>query len=76
MLEFTIHVDVQCRDPIRSDLSRRCFVFPQVESFLRQASPRSRKKDTWVLWSKVLVACVPAAIIDLLLDDWLDAHFL
>ena len=21
------------------------------------------KKDTWVLWSKVLVACVPAAII-------------
>lgn len=33
------------------------------------------KKDTWVLWSKVLVACVPAAIIGLLLDDWLDAHF-
>ncbi|MBO0460451.1 MULTISPECIES: undecaprenyl-diphosphate phosphatase [Enterococcus] len=33
------------------------------------------KKDTWVLWSKVLVACIPAAIIGLLLDDWLDAHF-
>lgn len=33
------------------------------------------KKDTWVLWSKVLVACVPAAIIGLLLDDWLDSHF-
>lgn len=33
------------------------------------------KKDTWVLWSKVLVACVPATIIGLLLDDWLDAHF-
>lgn len=35
----------------------------------------NEKKDTWVLWSKVLVACVPAAIIGLLLDDWLDAHF-
>ncbi|MGM9902520.1 undecaprenyl-diphosphatase [Enterococcus sp. 10A9_DIV0425] len=33
------------------------------------------KKDTWVLWSKVLVACIPAAIIGLILDDWLDAHF-
>jgi len=35
----------------------------------------SEKKDTWVLWSKVLVACVPAAVIGLFLDDWLDDHF-
>ncbi|MGX7351769.1 undecaprenyl-diphosphatase [Enterococcus canis] len=33
------------------------------------------KRDTWSLWSKVLIACVPAAIIGLPLDDWLDAHF-
>ena len=26
------------------------------------------------LWGKILVACVPAAIIGLLLDDWLDEH--
>ncbi len=30
------------------------------------------KKDTWILWSKVLVASVPAAIAGLLLDDLID----
>ncbi len=30
------------------------------------------KKDTWVLWSKVLVASIPAAIAGLLLDDIID----
>ena len=33
------------------------------------------KKDTWVLWSKVIVACAPAAIIGIPLDDWLEAKF-
>lgn len=33
------------------------------------------KKNTWILWSKVIVACLPAAIIGIPLDDWLDAHF-
>lgn len=32
------------------------------------------KKDTWRLWLNVLIACVPAAIIGLLLDDWLNEH--
>lgn len=31
-----------------------------------------QKKDTWILWSKVLVACVPAAIIGLLFEDIID----
>ncbi|MHC5227627.1 undecaprenyl-diphosphate phosphatase [Enterococcus sp. LJL99] len=33
------------------------------------------KKDTWILWSKVIVACTPAAIIGIPLDDWLEAKF-
>ena len=33
------------------------------------------KKDTWILWSKVLVACLPAAVIGLKFDDYLDTHF-
>lgn len=33
------------------------------------------KKDTWILWSKVVVACAPAAIIGIPLDDWLEAKF-
>jgi len=33
------------------------------------------KKDTWSLWGKVLIACVPAAIIGILFDDKIDALF-
>lgn len=32
-----------------------------------------QKKGTWVLWSKVLVAAIPAAIVGLLFDDVIDA---
>lgn len=31
-------------------------------------------KDTFNLWGKIIVACLPAAIIGILFDDWLDAH--
>ena len=27
------------------------------------------------LWGKILVACIPAAVIGLLFDDWIDEHF-
>lgn len=33
------------------------------------------KKDTFSLWFKVAVACVPSAIMGFLFDDYLDAHF-
>ncbi|MEI5988766.1 undecaprenyl-diphosphate phosphatase [Enterococcus crotali] len=36
---------------------------------------QTEKKDTWILWSKVVVACAPAAIIGIPLDDWLEAKF-
>lgn len=31
-------------------------------------------KSIWILWFKILVATIPAAIIGLALDDWIDAH--
>ncbi len=31
-------------------------------------------KDSLMIWAKVLVACIPAAIIGILFDDWLDEH--
>ena len=31
-------------------------------------------ESIWILWSKILVATIPAAIIGLALDDWIDAH--
>lgn len=33
------------------------------------------KKDIFIMWFKVLAACIPAAVIGLLLDDWIDEHF-
>ena len=36
---------------------------------------KEEKKDIWSLWFKVLVSCVPAAIIGILLDDKIDAMF-
>ena len=32
-------------------------------------------KDILNLWGKILVACIPAAVIGLLFDDWIDEHF-
>ena len=44
---------------------------------LNPLSPKkdaSQKKDTWLLWVKVIVAVLPSAVLGLLLDDWMDAH--
>lgn len=35
----------------------------------------AEKHNTWVLWLKVIIACLPAIIIGLPFDDYLDAHF-
>ena len=35
---------------------------------------KKETKATFNLWGKILVACVPAAIIGILLDDFLDEH--
>lgn len=32
------------------------------------------KKNTLQLWAKTIVACIPAAVVGVLLDDWLDGH--
>lgn len=32
------------------------------------------KKNTLQLWAKTIVACIPAAVVGVLLDDWLDEH--
>lgn len=33
------------------------------------------KSDTWSLWFKVVVACIPAGVLGILFDDFLEEHF-
>ena len=35
---------------------------------------RNQKVITIQLWIKIIIACIPAAVFGLLLDDWMDAH--
>lgn len=32
------------------------------------------KKDTWSMWFKTVVACIPGAIVTILFDDYIEAH--
>ena len=34
------------------------------------------KRDTWQLWYKVILACVPAAVIGLLFNKFMEEHFM
>ena len=33
------------------------------------------KTDIFVMWFKVMVACLPAAVVGVTIDDWIDDHF-
>lgn len=33
------------------------------------------KTDIFIMWFKVLAACIPAAVVGLAFDDWIDEHF-
>ncbi len=48
--------------------------------FFHQLNPFSpsksavEKRNTWTLWAKTVVACVPAAVIGIPIDDWMEEH--
>ena len=48
--------------------------------FFGKLNPFSRRKDrrerraTWTLWAKTIVACLPAAVIGIPIDDWMEEH--
>jgi len=51
-----------------------------VVLYFRKLNPFSKGKSskmrylTIELWKKIIVACLPAAMLGVLIDDWLDAH--
>ena len=48
--------------------------FHKLNPFSPKKSTK-QKKQTIDLWLKVIVACIPAAVLGLLFDDWMEAHF-
>ncbi len=46
----------------------KSLVYPEQEK------SKEEKKGIWILWAKVIVACLPAAIVGLVLDDILDQY--
>ena len=51
-----------------------CYLyFDKLNVFSRRKS-YSEKRATANLWCKVIVACLPAAVLGLLFDNWMDEH--
>ena len=48
--------------------------FQKLNPFCPQKDTQ-QKNNTWLLWGKVLVAVLPSAVLGLLFDDFMDAHF-
>lgn len=47
--------------------------FHRLNPFSPNKTPGQRR-DTWSLWGKVVVACVPAALVGIPLDSWMEEH--
>ena len=55
-----------------------CAVILLFFNKLNPFSPSKRaegRKKTWILWAKVVVGCIPAAVIGIALDDFFEEHF-
>lgn len=49
------------------------YFFNKLWPFFKNKT-EEEKKDTWMIWLKTLIACVPAAIVGLICDDFIEAH--
>jgi undecaprenyl-diphosphatase len=47
--------------------------FQKLNPFSPKKS-KTEKADTIQLWMKVIVACIPAAVLGILFDDWMEEH--
>ena len=47
--------------------------FHELNPFSRTKSADERR-STWTLWGKTIVACIPAAVVGLPLDNWIEDH--
>ena len=47
--------------------------FNKLNPYSKKKS-RKQKKQTIDLWVKVVVACIPAGVLGILFDDWMEEH--
>ncbi|MBQ7915942.1 MAG: undecaprenyl-diphosphate phosphatase [Firmicutes bacterium] len=52
-----------------------CVVFFERLNPFSRSHSLAQKQVIWGIWGKVIVGCIPAGILGILLDDFLDAHF-
>ena len=48
--------------------------FRKLNPFAFRTKTKQERKQTWVLWFKVIAAIIPSGVVGVLLDDWMDAH--
>lgn len=48
--------------------------FDRLNPLSKKHSP-SQNQEIWRIWGKVIIGCIPAGVLGILLDDFLDAHF-
>lgn len=48
--------------------------FKNIWPLKKEKNKIALDKDILNLWGKILVACIPAAVLGILFDDWLDEH--
>lgn len=48
--------------------------FHKLNPFSSKKTPK-QKQNTIQLWVKVIVACIPAGVLGILFDDWMEEHF-
>ncbi len=49
--------------------------FNKLNPFSRRKTPQ-QKRTTWNIWAKVVVGSIPAAIVGLALDDWVESNIM
>ncbi|SKC02940.1 undecaprenyl-diphosphatase [Lachnospiraceae bacterium] len=49
-------------------------IFPFDFSKKAIAEKKINRMDIWMLWVKIIIACLPAVAVGLPLDDWIDEH--
>ena len=47
--------------------------FHKLNPFAFRTKTKEERKQTWVLWFKVIAAIIPSGVVGVLLDDWMDA---